>query len=571
MQINYGLNKNKAGKANQHADRVERLVQFAANGDTRAADMVLQSLQALKKTSKNKLQELMQDPEVARISGEYNRIFEENMEPALTQRTLLGPESEHQTRENSEENILPTTHLVLTVGTNALPVWVAWYHLSRKLKPVSTQFVYTSDTRDQKDLLEDYCRKAGAPPLKDIHTSEISPNIDNIHKKITKAFPDTCENLHVHYTGGTQAMGVATVLAMQKVKATLLKDQNRSINTDASYLDPGRKEPPKIVSWADKNLIEDTRKDINPKMNCESCIAQSGCQINQCTQITDFNCNACLRKVADINKFEVAYFTSNHPPQKCPHPEKLSDTKLKAGAAVLEYRFDNMRNYDTCRTQWNEDFRKYDRRKKEKVFCLPSRNLNFQFNLHKDVLDQLQEAYPNCGLCPTTGILSYSVFAKCDKKKDLKEIDAFLNGFWLEYAAYAAFKEELECLGRNNYEIFNNVYVRPKGSSPTDKHFELDVVAVLGYQVVVVSCSVTNTQKQVKLKAMEAYHRAKQLGGDEARAIVLCVANENAVRDVQKELRDETGTKDPLQVWGRCNMIELRKKFRQLLIELHWN
>ena len=52
-----------------------------------------------------------------------------------------------------------STQLIMTVGTNALPVWVAWYHLKDKLKDESdddilVRFIHTAGTINQKNLLE---------------------------------------------------------------------------------------------------------------------------------------------------------------------------------------------------------------------------------------------------------------------------------------------------------------------------------------------------------------------------------------------------------------------------------
>ena len=51
---------------------------------------------------------------------------------------------------------------------------------------------------------------------------------------------------------------------------------------------------------------------------------------------------------------------------------------------------------------------------------------------------------------------------------------------------------------------------------------------------------------------MEAILRARQLGGDEARAIVFCSAHQNDAKLIEDELKDEMGSaSEPLQVWGR--------------------
>ena len=220
---------------------------------------------------------------------------------------------------------------------------------------------------------------------------------------------------------------------------------------------------------------------------------------------------------------------------------------------------------------------------------------------------QSQMCIPPARGTPQSGLLAYPAYGAATEaqKEDLKQMDAFFNGIWLEYAAYAAFKEVLEKVKRDsggrrdNFELRHNVYVRQKGPGPADRHFELDVVAALGYQVVVISCSTTSSISTVKQKAMEAYHRARQLGGAEARAVVLCLASYEDAERVEKELEDETGTERPLQIWGRQkgersrryrqrpampgnipNMDSLRDKFRKLLFDgydnadnsqhLHW-
>ena len=582
MPVNYGLDRSIPSQIDQHVDRVERLKELA-NEDTQAAGSVRQSLKYLKEQDEDKFQQLIQNPVVAEIYGERNQQENRPSQGNSASRSTQGrqPRAEHDQQESTgaQRNPpstpeSPKTHLVLTVGTNALPVWIAWYHLKDKLVgPVSVQFVYTSETEPIKKLLEHYFKEAKACLKPCILTSERRPIREDICKKIFDAFPSNCEHLHVHNTAGTQAMGGAMVDAMRKVEDKL-KEADRAVKTvDVSYLDPGRSQAPNIVSWAHDPLIKDTRENIEAKMNC------AACQAAGCTQIKDFECNACLRKVADLNNFEVAYFTSNHPPKICRHPQKQkpSENKLCAGETVLESRYEDADNFETFRASWNKIFRKYDRNKKRHVFRYPNTDRCLDFCLFPQILClfpqilcRLQKEYPNCGLCLTDENLSYTFNDQDDQKTDLKEIDSFFNGTWLEYAAYAAFKKELKKIKRSNYEIFHNVYVRPKGSTRNDKHFELDVVAVLGYQVVVVSCSVTDEHSRIKLKAMEAYHRAKQLGGDEARAVVLCVATDHDVDNIQKELKDETGTKDPLQVWGKCNMTDLCQKFKELLRDLHW-
>lgn len=488
------------------------------------------------------------------------------------------------------------TQLILTVGKNPLPVWVAWDRLtklwqSQGQKDIAVQFVYTEGTKDEKELLKGYCKKAKILVLEDIPTSQHKPDKEDICKKIVAEYRSEFTNIHVHYTGGTQAMGVAAVCAMLLAQNTLLAEDNRKVIVDASYLDPGRSSAPRIVSWEphSDSLIEDTRVDVP----------------------------AALQKIAKINGFQAGGFRSVDPPKTCPMPKKPIPERMHAGQVVLNH----IQGFDTSyyNRRWStwvmqDQFTKNHRDSWNKIFrpnsdfVHPSNADTFTSPLSTDpvwqtkILPALNGSYPHCPWNLRNGTLQYPAAggATNGEKENLEDMDKFFNSGWLEYAACAAFKKVLDeikhdsrsrCDKRDNFQLFHSVYVRTQGHGIAKRHFELDVVAVLGYQVVVVSCSVTSNLSGIKQKAMEAYHRAKQLGGDEARAVVLCVASYEDAERVEKELEDETGTKRPLQVWGRQqgtrgrpghihDMDSLCEKFKDLLyrdcdasgnpLHLHW-
>lgn len=483
------------------------------------------------------------------------------------------------------------TQLILTVGKNPLPVWVAWDRLtnlwqSQKQNDIAVQFVHTEETKDEKELLKGYCKRAKMLVLEDIQTAQHKPDKGNICKKIVaENHKAEFTNLHVHYTGGTQAMGVAAVCAMLLAQNTLLAEYERKVSIDASYLDPGRSSAPRIVSWDPHHhsLIEDTRVDVT----------------------------ADIQKIAKINGFQAGGFRSLDYPHDCPGVQKPTAERMYAGQVVL----DHVQDFDTSpsnnqftqnhKNSWNDVFRPRRPHSSKRYFVHPSNANTFTSPLSTDpvwktkILPALNVAYPHCKWNCSSGTLQYPAegSAKKGQKKNLKDMDKFFNGEWLEYAACAAFKKVLDEIKsksggrRDNFQLFHSVYVRTQGPGTAERHFELDVVAVLGYQVVVVSCSVTSNLSDIKQKAMEAYHRAKQLGGDEARAVVLCVASYEYAERVEKELEDETGTKRPLQIWGRQqgirgrlgdihNMDSLCEKFKDLLyrdsddsgnpLHLHW-
>lgn len=170
--------------------------------------------------------------------------------------------------------------------------------------------------------------------------------------------------------------------------------------------------------------------------------------------------------------------------------------------------------------------------------------------------------------CPAPNTLSREQLAK--GRAALKSGRCFPE--LLEYGAYAAFQDTLADISRrspdrSNYRLFHKVYVRRANVSDASvKPFELDVVAVLGYQIVVVSCTLAYEHARVKQKGMEVILRMRQLGGVEARAIVLCGASQEAQQLIQAELKEETGHSSPsLEIWGKDTWYRLQRTFHQYI------
>ena len=380
------------------------------------------------------------------------------------------------------------TQLIMTVGTNALPVWVAWHHLKDKLEqPVTVRFVHTEDTKLQKNLLGTHCSSASFG--KHIKTSPGNPGTvrGDIRSKILGGLDEGSTHLHVHYTGGTQVMGVETVSAIEERLA-----EKPNISLDTTYLDARGGKGPCLISRR-KVIKSDARNDINIDLN----------------------------HIALLNGFTLAPF--------------------------------NMKHLDQDGRKYNHEY--YDNGWKTKYLPAPA------------TLDENQER---------EGDRVLRGMGLPQSWRDGKI--SGLNDLNFEYAAYVALKQALTDIGtipganRSNYKVYHKVYVKRTGANIRDKEFELDVVAILGYQIVLVSCSLHRGSDEIKEKGMEALHRARQLGGDEAQAIVLCKAHPNSATLVQKELHDEVGSAgDPLRIWGTDKWATLQDKFKNYLQnDLHW-
>lgn len=360
------------------------------------------------------------------------------------------------------------TQLIMTVGTNALPVWVAWYHLKDELDNPVVRFIYTEATESEKNLLQTHCTPAIFGPH--IQTSPGNPSTvrGNIRQNILVGLDENTTHLHVHYTGGTQVMGVETVSAIEKRLV-----ENPRVSLDTTYLDARGTRGPCLISRA-KVIRQDARMGINVDME----------------------------RIALLNGFTLAPFEHEY--------------------------------YDRDEKRWIQDD--------------PSAPAQ---------LDQNQKM----GGEKVLNIIS--------SRRDPWNVSIEPTDF--EYAAYVALKQVLTTMQRTNYRVYHKVYVKRTGANIRDPEFELDVVAILGYQIVVVSCTLENRRAAIKEKGMEVILRARQLGGDEAQAIVLCKGHPQTARDIQKELHDEVGSAGlPLQIWGTDKWRNLQTEFSEYLRALYW-
>ena len=354
------------------------------------------------------------------------------------------------------------TLLMLTVGTNPLPVWVALYHLKDKLPdPIHVRLVHTEETRLERDRLLKYSPDAFSMDTVETLSGNPSTVRNDIIRNLMHNLPNNTTHIHVHYTGGTKVMCVETVAAAEIFKMSLL---SRNIDVETSYLDPRGDAGATLIDRNGNALISDTRKGVEP----------------------------CPRRIAELNGFELGPFpyeywdeSGNNQTRNCPAPGTLSAEQVTQGRAALR-----------------------------------------------------------SGYCTSPELL--------------------------EYGVYAAFQDALanisrQCSGRNNYRLFHKVYVRRADAPDASvKPFELDVVAVLGYQTVVVSCTLAYEHARVKQKGMEAILRMRQLGGIEARAIVLCGASRKAQQLIQAELKEDTGHSSPsLEIWGKDTWYHLQQTFHQ--------
>lgn len=121
-----------------------------------------------------------------------------------------------------------------------------------------------------------------------------------------------------------------------------------------------------------------------------------------------------------------------------------------------------------------------------------------------------------------------------DKKKE-KHIKEYIDGDWLEHYLY---EELLKLTGEpKDIELYFNV----------NKHegfqFQIDLIAIYGYQMTLISVTTHEAKGLCKQKAFEAIHRARQLGGDEAKIILVTFMGK--VNELEQDVWDFFGSTIP--------------------------
>jgi hypothetical protein len=130
---------------------------------------------------------------------------------------------------------------------------------------------------------------------------------------------------------------------------------------------------------------------------------------------------------------------------------------------------------------------------------------------------------------------NYKIFKK-DIGKKFKRVIKFLDGGWFEEYIYKVLTENFK---EPNVEILKDWEIRKNGWTG---NFQLDVIMMRGYQLVGISCTTSKEKHICKSKGFEIIHRTRQIGGDEAKAVLFTFLDEGTKLDVQDELLIDTGS-----------------------------
>lgn len=162
--------------------------------------------------------------------------------------------------------------------------------------------------------------------------------------------------------------------------------------------------------------------------------------------------------------------------------------------------------------------------------------------------------------------IALAATTKSDTFKKIRHFCRWLHGLWLEHFVLSQVEQ-----------IYEECHLGDWGMSlDTDENrinlnFEFDVAAIRGYQLFAISCSTITQRSRAKSKLFEAYIRARQLGGDEARVGLVCghpepeglqielaPASHFDTKKLQNELEKSWNAQGKIKVFGPEHLTDLK-------------
>ncbi|MCL4544245.1 MAG: hypothetical protein M1118_06565 [Chloroflexi bacterium] len=446
--------------------------------------------------------------------------------------------------------------LVLLVGENPLPNWVTLKALTeveelKDYRPGQVVLLHSPETKtiaERLRTLDEKCRQESRPEIRLVDVGAARAP-EKIHQAVKGLVDGVDGTLHLNYTGGTKAMSVTAALTLQQQLAG-----KRSVQYLISYLDTD--------SYCLRILTQD---GFLPKLTTNDLrsVIQMG-----------------LDDLLQLHGLRIG------PQSKCFTDDPEAREKVKRFAhellALGEPAWQSWRCY--ARKTKGDLSGKGKPNSQQEESAAPQRALRLDENApfplpeaggikHLGPLLLSALGFPLAVVGPTMDQL-YGLF--CAKKKAVRDdVANFVDGTWLEYFIEAGVNGF--CSDRHpHWHVARGLCALPEkeqsGQHPVD--FETDVLVLAGYQLIVLSCTTALDRSLLKSKGFEVLHRARQLGGGETRAILVCLEDEDKCRDLESDLNGALfngSDRPPLRVWGKREVQEFAGRWQQYLRELGLN
>ena len=412
------------------------------------------------------------------------------------------------------------SNLVLLVGTNPLPNYVVAKYFCSNNKNLRRIWLLYSEKTAFEEGTKQYAEDIEAVLKKikpDIHIeksplSDVSKDCDitkDVKDQLLQGI-DRNSKVHLNYTGGTKSMAVHVYRFLE---------ENLNNRFSASYLDA------RNYCIVFDNRIEKDTDDLrgNIKISWDDLFQLYNCE--RTSGRTKY-----LDRLGQVEKENLLQRMINMAEKR-----KLLEIK---------------KFYQEC----NNNIRLFSKPKENEIIdmsCLKKLidNKLASFNpKNNPELFKFLAAFPEEDrIVDENGNWLYDNFPYSGKNrsKNTDKLNGFLSGEWLEAYVYWVIKTK-----KPELDPIINLYASALKINTT-KTFEMDILVKNGYQICGISCGTAagkGCESQLKQKGFEVILRSRQLGGDEALAILVTILQEKdpgdkeKIRNLEQDLKDSTRT-----------------------------
>jgi hypothetical protein len=147
--------------------------------------------------------------------------------------------------------------------------------------------------------------------------------------------------------------------------------------------------------------------------------------------------------------------------------------------------------------------------------------------------------------------------------KDCRKIYSLVASEWMEQALFVSLQSIRQSDPSSGLShIFWDIKGKARG-----KEFQVDVIALRGYEMILLSCTSEYREGICKQKAFEANYRAVQIAGIHAKRALVCLGNEEVCANISNDMAQFDANRN-FSILGRKDLItseSLERGFRTIL------
>lgn len=357
------------------------------------------------------------------------------------------------------------------------------------LRPARIVLVYSKETEAAKDRLRSELGKAlGEEVMFDEACVQDATCATEVRRVFDSLLAeDGAQDVHLNYTGGTKVMAAHARIAFRKANGA---------PRHASYLDEGGKDRQPCLRFDDGNP-KPLSHYPNIPLSLQTLLALHGITHKpreaRTPAPTIEDAGGILHKVLTDLPLAAALYCERERLQELGNPNKAISEPFRAERYGLS-------------------------------LSLPELPTNEQLNQFKSAKE---------------------------KKSWFEQWYKFIGGEWLEEWMGEQLRLLASELGIDaERDITVGVNAERIGRQKDDPTMEIDIGLIRGHRSYLISCTTDTTKRLCKSKLFEIAVRSRQLGGDLARAALVCLADDPTVSALQADIDDVWGASNTTRVFG---------------------